>query len=76
MLCTHAVKLIKVKPHRAIDLPYLAGVRGVRDPTLIFVSRDFKVVGVINKAKDFSDKKVLQMMSKAADPEYQVKLGK
>ena len=76
VLCTHAVKLIKIKPTKAIDLPYLANVRGIRDPTLIFVNRDFEVVGVLNKANDFSDRKVLALMEKAAGTAYEVDVGR
>ncbi|MHC4972910.1 MAG: HEAT repeat domain-containing protein [Planctomycetota bacterium] len=75
VLCCHAVKAIRIKPHKAIDVPYLAGVQGIRDPTLIAIDRDFKVVGVIKSPKDFTDKKVLSLLNKAAKDAYAIKLG-
>lgn len=75
VLACHAVKAIRIKPHKAIDVPYLAGVQGIRDPTLIVVDRDFKVVGVIKSPKDFTDKKVLSLLNKAASTAYTIKLG-
>ncbi|MHC4548683.1 MAG: HEAT repeat domain-containing protein [Planctomycetota bacterium] len=75
VLACHAVKPIKLKPHKAIEIPYLARVQGIQDPTLIVVNRDFEVLGVIKSAKDFTDKKVLQLMGRAAKETYAVKLG-
>ncbi len=75
VLACHAVKPIRIKPHKAIDVPYLAGVQGIKDPTLIAVDRDFKVVGVIKSPKDFSDRKVLGLLNKAASDAYTIKLG-
>ncbi len=76
VLATHAVKPIKIKPGKAIDLPYLASVRGIKDPTLIVLGRDFRVIGVIKSHKDFTAKKVLPLMAKAANAEYSTKLGR
>jgi len=76
VLACHAVKAVRIKPHKAVDIPYLTGVRGIRDPTLIVLDRDFKVLGVLNSAKDFTDKKVLSLLGKAADGAYAVNLGK
>jgi HEAT repeat protein len=75
VLACHAVKAIRIKPHKAIDIPYLAGVQGIRDPTLIVIDRDFKVLGVIKSPKDFTDKKVLSLLNKAAKDAYAIKLG-
>jgi len=76
VLACRAVKAVRIKPHKAIDIPYLAGVQGIRDPTLIVVDRDFKVLGVIKSPKDFTDKKVLSLLGKAASGAYTIKLGK
>jgi HEAT repeat protein len=76
VLACHAVKAIRIKPHKAIDVPYLAGVQGIRDPTLIVFDRDFEVLGVIKSPKDFTDKKVLSLLGKAAKGAYTIKLGK
>ncbi len=73
-LATHAVKLIKVKPGKAIDLAYLASVQGIRDPALIVVDRDFKVVGALTSHTEFTANKVLDLLVKAADSAYEGKL--
>ena len=58
VLAGHAVKVVKLKPRKVVDIPYVSGVRGIRDPALIFVDRDFKVVGALKTHKDFTEKKV------------------
>jgi len=74
-LASHAIKPVKIRPSKVIEVPYLASLKGVKDPMLIFVDRDFKVVGVLKKPKDFTDKKVLQLLAKAAKTAYKTKLG-
>jgi len=76
ILATHAVKPVRIKPAKAIDVPYLASVRGIKDPTIIVVDRDFEVVGVINRHKDFTASDVLRLMRKAANDAYEVRLGR
>jgi HEAT repeat protein len=75
ILSCRAVRPVKIKPAQAIDIPYLAQVTGIKDPTLIFVDRDFKVRGVLNSAKEFTDGKVLPEMEKLANEAYDGKLG-
>jgi len=75
VLACHAVKAIQIKPHKAVDVPYLASVQGIRDPTLIVVDRDFNVVGVIKSTKEFTAKKVLPLLVKGADSAYKGKLN-
>ncbi len=73
-LAVHAVKLIKIKPAKAIDLSYLASVQGIRDPALVVVDRDFKVVGALTSHTEFTANKVLDLLVKAADAAYEGKL--
>jgi len=75
VLASHAVKVVRLKPAKAIDVPYLAAVRGIRDPTLILVDRDFQVLEVMNSPSDFSASKVLGMLSKAVKEAYEIRLG-
>ncbi|MHC4952929.1 MAG: HEAT repeat domain-containing protein [Planctomycetota bacterium] len=74
-VANHAIHLIKLKPHRAVDVPYLASVQGIKDPTLIAVDRNFKIVGMLKSPKDFNDKKVLGLMAKLAKIDYETPLG-
>ncbi|MDH3590949.1 MAG: HEAT repeat domain-containing protein [Planctomycetota bacterium] len=76
VVAAHAVKPVRIKPGKAIDLPYLASVKGIKDPTIIVLSRAFKVVGVLKVPKDFHAKRVLPVMAKAANAEYTIKLSK
>ena len=69
-IVNHAIRLIKLKPHRAIDVPFLASVQGIKDPTLIAVDRSFNVVGVLKTGRDFTDKKVLGLLAKLAKVDY------
>jgi HEAT repeat protein len=73
-LAVHACRVVRARPEKALDLRYLAGVAGIKDPTLIVFGRDFEVVGILNSPKEFTAKKLLPLMAKAADREYQVKL--
>jgi len=72
----HAVRLIRITPEKAVELPYLTTATGIKDPTLIVLSRTFEVLGILNSTKEFSDRQVLPLMAKAADEEYQIKLAK
>jgi len=74
-IANHAIRFIKLKPHKAIDLDFLARVQGIKDPTLIGVNRKFEVVGVLKNPKDFNDKKVLALMAQLAKADYQSSLG-
>ena len=74
-IANHAIRLVKLKPHRAIDVDFLSGVQGIKDPSLIAINRDFKVVGVLKNPKDFNDKKVLGLMAKLAKEDYSSSLG-
>jgi HEAT repeat protein len=75
ILATRAVRLVKIKPAQAIEIPYLAQVRGIKDPTLIFVDRDFKVRGDLGSMKEFTDSKVLPEMERLVGEAYDGKLG-
>jgi len=75
VLACRPVKAIKIKPAQVTEVPYLAQVTGVRDPMLIFVDRDFKVRGVLDSLKEFTDSKVLPKMEDLVDSAYQGKLG-
>lgn len=75
VLACRAVKAVKIKPADAIDKPYLAQVVGIKDPTLIFLDRDFKVTGVVNSLNEFTDSKVLPEMDRLVDEAYDGKLG-
>ena len=74
-LACRPVKPVKVKPGKAIDIPYLASVSGIKDPTIIVVNRDFKVVGVLRGAKNFTANKVIGLMDRATAEAYGSKLG-
>ncbi len=76
VIAAHAVRPMRVKPSKAIEIPYLSRVKGIRDPTIIVLNRNFEVVGVLNKAKDFHAKRLLPLMVKAADAEYTTSLKK
>ncbi|MSR48068.1 MAG: hypothetical protein EXS13_13590 [Planctomycetes bacterium] len=74
-LASAPVKFVQVTPERAIELPYLQSVKGIKDPTLVVLDTDFKVVGVVNEWKDFDDKGLLPLLQRAADAVYPVKLA-
>jgi len=75
ILACRAVKAVKIKPAQAVDTPYLAQVTGIKDPTLIFVDRDFKVRATLNSLNEFTDSKVLPEMEKLVAEAYDGKLG-
>jgi len=75
-IANHAIHLVKLRPHKAIDIDFLESVRGIRDPTLIAVNRSFEVVGVVNTPRDFTDKKVLGLLAKLAESDYDQSLAK
>ncbi len=74
-LASFAVKFVQLPPDRAIELPYLKGVAGLKDPMLLVIDRDFKVVGVVDEWKNFDDKGVLPLLQKVSDATYPVKLA-
>ncbi|MHC4550776.1 MAG: HEAT repeat domain-containing protein [Planctomycetota bacterium] len=74
VLACHAVRPVEIKPHQVVELPYLAGVRGIRDPTLIVLDRDFRVVGSIHRPKEFEAKHFLPLLVAAADGAYRIPL--
>lgn len=74
-LASFAVRFVALPPDRAIELPYLKEVKGIKDPTLLLIDRDFKVVGVVNEWKEFDDKGVLPLLQKLSDATYPVKLA-
>jgi hypothetical protein len=75
VLATQACKLIRLKPGKAIDIPWLASVPNIKDPTLIVVDREFRVVGTLREAKEFTANALLPLMTRAADAAYPVKLA-
>lgn len=75
VLACRPVKLAKIRPAQAVDIPYLAQAQGIKDPTLIFVDRDFKVRAVLNSMNEFTDAKVLGEMEKLVGEAYNGKLG-
>jgi hypothetical protein len=48
-IAVKACKAVRVRPEKAIDLPFLRGVAGIKDPTIIVLNRDFRAVGVLRK---------------------------
>jgi HEAT repeat protein len=74
-LASAVVKFIQLSPDKAIDLPWLANVKGIKDPCLVVLDADFKVLGIVNEWKNFDEKGVLPLLQKAADPVYPVKLA-
>ena len=75
VIASHAVKFIQLKPEKAIDVPWLRTVTGIKDPTLLLVDRDFKVVDVMNSPKEFSNSgKVLKAMDKVVKDTYETSL--
>lgn len=74
-LASTVVKYVQLTPEKAIDLPYLANVKGIKDPSLVVLDADFKVLGIVNEWKNFDDKGLLPLLQKAADPIYPVKLA-
>jgi len=75
-IVNHAVRLIKMRPHKAVDVPFLAAVQGIKDPTLIAVDRSFNVVGVLKTPRDFTDKKVLKLLVQLTKAEYDKPIAK
>ncbi|MHC4960184.1 MAG: HEAT repeat domain-containing protein [Planctomycetota bacterium] len=76
VIALQAVRPIEIKPEQVIKLPYLASVRGVRDPTVIVVDRDFGVVGAIHRPKEFEFKFVMPLVLQAAKREYKTDLSR
>jgi HEAT repeat protein len=76
VVACQAVRPIEIKPDQVIQLPYLVGVQGIRDPTLIVLDRDFNVVGSIHRPKEFEAKLFLPLLVKAANKEYSIPLAK
>jgi len=74
-ISTHAVRPIRIKPSKAIDLDFLANQRGIKDPALVVLDRSYDVVGAITSPKDFNDRKLLALLADAVDREYQSSLG-
>ncbi|MEW6746422.1 MAG: HEAT repeat domain-containing protein [Planctomycetota bacterium] len=75
VLATGAVKLVRIPSGSALDVPYLASVTGLRDPSLVFVNRDFEVVGALTQPSQFEERGVFPILTKLADQEYTVRLG-
>jgi HEAT repeat protein len=75
-IAVKACKAIRVRPEKAIDLPYLRSVPGIKDPTIVVLKRDFRVVGALRSQKDFTGNKCLSLMAKASDDAYQTKLSR
>jgi HEAT repeat protein len=74
-LASRLVKPIKVTPTKAVDLRYLAGISGIKDPTIVVLGRDFSVVGALRDHKEFTADRCLALMAKAADAAYSRPLG-
>ena len=74
-LASALVKFVQITPDNAIELPYLKSLTGIKDPSLIVIDRDFKVVGLVNEWKNFDDKGVLPLLAKASDATYPTKLA-
>jgi HEAT repeat protein len=74
-LSSALVKFVQITPAKALDLPYLKSASGIKDPCLVAVDRDFKVVGIVNAWKDFDEKTTLALLQKTSDAAYPVKLG-
>jgi HEAT repeat protein len=74
-LASNVVKFVQITPDKAIELPYLKSVSGIKDPSLVVLDRDFKVVGIVNEWKNFDEKGVLPVLVKAADAAYPMKLA-
>ncbi|MEE8107212.1 MAG: HEAT repeat domain-containing protein [Planctomycetota bacterium] len=69
-LASHLCPIIRVKPEPAINLKYLSGVQ-IKDPTIIVIDRNFKIVGALKSAKDFTYKKYMPLVAKAIDRDYE-----
>ncbi|MHC4974637.1 MAG: HEAT repeat domain-containing protein [Planctomycetota bacterium] len=76
VVACQAVRPIEIRPDQVISLPYLSGVQGIRDPTLIVLDRDFNVVGSIHRPKEFEAKLFFPLLIKAANREYKIPLPK
>ncbi len=74
-LASGPVKFVQIAPDKAIELPYLASVKGIKDPSLLVLDRDFKVIGIVNEWKDFDDRALLPLLQKASDAAYPMKLA-
>jgi len=76
VIATQAVRPIEIRPDQVIKLPYLSGVRGVRDPTIIVVDRNFTVVGAIHSVKEFRFKFVMPIVLEAAKRDYKIDVAR
>jgi HEAT repeat protein len=74
-IASTVVKFVQTTPDKAVDLPYLKSVTGIKDPSLLVIDRDFKVVGLVNEWKNFDDRGVLPLLVKVADATYPMKLA-
>ncbi|MHC4411319.1 MAG: hypothetical protein ACYS0F_20235, partial [Planctomycetota bacterium] len=74
-IATHAVRVIRVKPSKAIDLDFLASQRGIRDPALVVVDRSYRVIGALTTPREFNEKKVLALLHQAVKADYGASLG-
>lgn len=74
-LASSVVKFIQITPAKAIELPYLKSAAGIKDPSLVVIDRDFRMVGLVNEWKNFDEKGVLPLLAKAADAAYPMKLA-
>jgi len=75
-LATQAVRAIRVKPAKAIDLEFLSRIRGLKDPSIVVLDRNYNVVGALTSPREFSDRKVLALMADAVEADYEISLGK
>ncbi len=66
-LAARVCRIIRISPTKAVDLPYLAVVAGIKDPSIVVFNRDFTVVGVLNDQKEFTADRCLTLMAKAID---------
>jgi HEAT repeat protein len=74
-IATHAIRIIKVKPSRAIDLDFLSSERGIQDPAIILLDRSYNVVGALKTTKQFTQKAVLKLCADVVKIEYGASLG-
>jgi len=74
-LASRHCKCVKVLPAKAVDLPYLASVSNIKDPTIIVLRRDFSVAGALRDHKEFTADRCLALMAKGVDDAYTKPLG-
>ncbi len=74
-IASKVVHFTQISADKAIDLPFLKGLNGIKDPSLVVVDRDFKVVAFENDWKSFDDRAILPLLTKAADAAYPMKLA-